>query len=174
MATQEPEQYDTVSFETNMAAFSDYASWGIDLAAFGTHEKQTLVKQDAFLASYVELGSIYRAAPAVGITRQAVQYWNAHDLCGFKARFEFALFAFRESLQDIAIQRIRNPKGNRGSDVLVLGLLNAHWPEKYRQNVVIVDETPRQVLDKLSERRKARVIEGRAKSLELEEGKASE
>ena len=49
-------------------------------------------------------------------------------------------------------------------------MLNAHKPEKYRQNVVITDDRGKEVLNKLSERRKATIIEGESRTLPIEEG----
>ena len=46
-------------------------------------------------------------------------------------------------------ERINDPKGNRGSDILLMFALKAHWPDKYREAVVVGDDTARQVLDKI-------------------------
>ena len=40
--------------------------------------------------------------------------------------------AFADHLESMALTRIREPQGNRGSDVLLIAMLNAHRPELYR------------------------------------------
>ncbi|MCH8330754.1 MAG: hypothetical protein IH946_05155 [Bacteroidetes bacterium] len=45
----------------------------------------------------------------------------------------------------------------------LLAKANAEMPEKYRNNVVVTDDRSKEVLDRLSERRRARIIEGEAK-----------
>jgi len=75
----------------------------------------------------------------MGLSRQLVYYWIAEDSYHFKSRLEHACHSFRERLQDIALSRIEEPQGNRGSDVLLMATLNAHWPEKYRRDSIIVN-----------------------------------
>ena len=144
-------QRNTETYETALAEY------GIEYTALSLQEKETLARQQAFLAAYAEAGSIRKAAPAAGITREGVQYWRRHNTLNFEPRMEAAVHEFREHLQDMAIQRITNPVGNRGSDLLLIAMLNAHWPERYRNNVVVVDDRAKEVLEKLAERRKAKL-----------------
>jgi hypothetical protein len=54
-----------------------------------------------------------------------------------------------ESLMD---ERLQNPKGNRGSDVLLMFKLKAEKPEKYREEVKVVGiEASKQMMDRLRE-----------------------
>lgn len=45
-----------------------------------------------------------------------------------------ALEEFSDRLESIALDRVVNPVGSRGSDILLLGLLNANRPGKFRNN----------------------------------------
>jgi hypothetical protein len=55
-------------------------------------------------------------------------------------------------LQGIIRDRIANPQGNRGSDVLVMFAAKAEMPEKYREEVKVLEvSAPLQMLDKLKE-----------------------
>ncbi|MCH8129245.1 MAG: hypothetical protein IIC70_05010, partial [Acidobacteria bacterium] len=58
--------------------------------------------------------------------------------------------AFADELENIAMDRIRNPEGRLGSDILLITMLNAHKPEKYRTGIVVVDEVPKAVAAKLA------------------------
>ena len=147
------------------------AEYDVDLSSLSFIEKRTVQRQQAFLNSYAIVGEITSAASAAGITRVAVWYWRDADAHGFKRRFEDAVQGYGDSLERLAMERLETPAGNRGSDVLLIALLNANRPEKYRQNVTITDDRGKEVLNKLSERRKANVIEGESRTLPIEEGK---
>jgi len=123
---------------------------GVDLSALDGQKRKQALNQYAFLQSYAINGTITNSAKIVGITPQAVHLWKEQDALGFNARFLKAVEAFADGLEDIAMARIKEPQGNRGSDVLLLAMLNAHKPEKYRTGIVVVDETPKAVAAKLA------------------------
>ena len=103
---------------------------------------------------YAELGSIRAAAKEMGINRKTVNRWIKGDVQGFKERFEESKYDFREMLQDLAVNRVKeqSPKDN---PVLLIALLNAHWAEKYRPQVTSVDDTAKEVLGEMRDRFKA-------------------
>jgi len=45
--------------------------------------------------------------------------------------------------------RLTNPQGNRGSDVLLISQLNARWPEKYKRGTQEQEDTARETLETL-------------------------
>ena len=112
-------------------------------------KKHTLERQEAFLKSYGTCGTTLHAAKAAGISRSVVYQWEKIDHLGFRERWENTRHDFRESIEALCYDRIRNPVGNKGSDVLAIALLNAHYPEKYRQNVTIVDTSAKDLLSRL-------------------------
>ena len=112
-------------------------------------KKHTLERQEAFLKSYAVCGTTLHAAKAAGISRSVVYQWEKIDHLGFRERWENTRHDFRESIEALCYDRIRNPVGNKGSDVLAIALLNAHYPEKYRQNVTIVDTNAKDLLSRL-------------------------
>jgi len=127
------------------------------LEAVGVHfheltiaQKKQAINQHVFLKTFEAAGTNRAAAKSVGITVHAVGIWKREDQLGFNARFNKAVETFADSLEDIAMARIKDPTGNRGSDVLLLAMLNAHKPEKYRTGIVVVDETPKAVAAKLA------------------------
>jgi len=93
----------------------------------------TKAKQDAFLAAYREVGSLKSAAEACELNRNTVSSWNKNDVQGFRAKYSQAKEEFREYLQDLAVGRVQQQKPN-DNPVLLITLLNAHWPEKYRRD----------------------------------------
>ena len=114
-----------------------------------TRKAQQLENQGTFLRLFGQLGTIQAAAEGTGLDRQAHYDWISGDAQGYRARWEDARQRWRETLEQKAMDRINDPQGNRGSDVLLLAMLNAAWPEKYRQNVVVVDDTAKDLLARL-------------------------
>jgi len=58
---------------------------------------------------------------------------------------------YRESLEDLARSRLLDPKGNIGSDVLLMAMLNAAWPEKYKKHEEKRNEAAREALDTMKQ-----------------------
>ena len=87
--------------------------------------------QARFLEAYAREGSLLAARRVTGITRWSYRQWVI-DEPGFSHRVDECKADFGESLEGLALERVRNPDKNRGSDVLLMGLLNANLPHKYR------------------------------------------
>jgi hypothetical protein len=111
-----------------------------------TVKRRQLADQDAFLANYATSGTILSAAKAANVSRQTVYNWRDSGALGFKARFEAAKDSFRESLEDIMFQRLRDPKTH---PVLLIFALKGHWREKYGDSVLPSDDSAKDVLVKL-------------------------
>lgn len=128
-----------------------------DLTLLSGRQRRTWDIQQAFLKAYAKCGSVKGAVRARGReNRTSVYSWEKEDILGFRERFELARQTYREYLEDLALSRIKGPTGNRGSDVLLMFLLKAHWPEKYREGRVSVDDTPKRVMEMLTEMMKDR------------------
>ena len=150
---------DRRDFDSLLAEFGDYSAFGIDETTLDDSEKAILARQTGFLACYAEVGNIYRAAPVSGVGRSTVHQWQHDDVLGFRARFEAAQHTHREYLEDIMFSRILAPEGNRGSDILVIFAVKAAWPDKYRDVVVLGDDTAKDVLKALQSKRTKRTTE---------------
>ena len=117
--------------------------------ALATRELATAESQDAFLALYVKHGTIQRASDGSGANRESVRRWSQDDVLGFSSRFQAAKEAFRESLEELALARLRAPEGNRGSDILLMGMLNANYPDKWSRNLKLTHDVPNELLQSL-------------------------
>jgi len=120
----------------------------------GKEPEDVKARQDFFMTLYSELGSIRAAAKEMGINRKTVNRWIKGDVQGFKERFEESKYDFREMLQDLAVNRVKE-QSPRDNPVLLIALLNAHWAEKYRPQVTSVDDTAKEVLGEMRDRFKA-------------------
>ena len=124
----------------------------------GNRTRDGLLKRQAdFLKAYKEVGTITHAAKIANISRGAVAQWNQLDYEGFRDQFETAKEEFADSLEQMAFQRIQQQKPT-DNPVLLITLLNAHRPDKYRPKPVDVDETAKFILLEL--RNKLKTIIG--------------
>ena len=125
-------------------------SW-TNSAIDGKEPEDVKARQDLFIGLYSEMGSIRAAAKEMNISRRTPTRWIKDDIQGFKERFEEAKFNFREMLQDIAVNRVKE-QSSKDNPVLLIALLNAHWAEKYRPQTTSVDDTAKEVLSDLRDR----------------------
>ena len=102
-------------------------------------------RQSTFLMAYAVAGSIRAAAESIGIIRDTVYTWVREDKNDFRAKFTAVKEDFREYLQDMAMDRVKAQKPG-DNPVLLITLLNAHWPEKYRPNTIVTDGTAKEVM----------------------------
>lgn len=114
----------------------------------GKEPEDVKARQDFFMTLYAELGSIRAAVKEMGLNRRTVNRWMKDDVQGFKERFEEAKYNFREMLQDLAVNRVKE-QGAKDNPILLITLLNAHWADKYRPQTVAVDDTAKEVLSEL-------------------------
>lgn len=104
-----------------------------------------LARRKRFLLAFEECGTISAACRMTGIARSGVKAWAAQDP-EFAEELHAARLAFAEMLEGIALDRVRNPDKNRGSDVLLLGLLNANLPTKYRPQFAMSEDSAKDLI----------------------------
>ena len=98
-----------------------------------------------FLAAYEEWGTVKKGCEAAGVTRHAYGRWTQRDP-DFMRSVDLMKQSFAESLEAIALDRVKNPDKNRGSDVLLLGLLNANKPAKFRPSVAMDQDSAKELI----------------------------
>ena len=102
-------------------------------------------RQDAFLVAYGECGTVRASCAAADVGRSTVDDWNRNDAQGFRVKYAVAKELYREHIQDIAWERVKVQKPN-DNPVLLITLLNAHWPEKYRRDGNVVTNEVREMM----------------------------
>ena len=122
-------------------------SYGIDVDSFDTVQRRMWDDQQAFLGNYAKAGTVLNAARAAHVSRQTVYNWQNSRALAFKERFKAAKESFRESLEDIMFQRLRDPKTH---PVLLIFALKARWPDKYRDDATPPDNSATDVLDAIT------------------------
>ena len=109
----------------------------------GTREGM-LANRKRFLLAFGDCGTISQAAKVIGVHRKTVEMWQKDP--EFAEDLHAARLAFAEMLEGIALDRVRNPDKNRGSDVLLLGLLNANLPAKYRPQFAMSEDSAKDLI----------------------------
>ena len=87
-----------------------------------------------FLKEYAKSKTVSSAVTKLKISRDTVYDWFKQDP-EFKQEFDDAKLAVGEGLESKAFQLIDNmvEKGDYGRPVLLITMLNAHLPERYKQ-----------------------------------------
>jgi len=104
----------------------------------GNNPASIKARKRRYLAAYAETGTIKAACTAAQINRSSVTEWRDSD-AAFRRLEVQAVEVFADSLEELAYARIQNPDKGRGSDLLLITLLNAHKPDKYRPKTVVHD-----------------------------------
>jgi hypothetical protein len=113
-------------------------------------QMQVWNRQELFLAAYAKIGKRGEAAKEAGLSISAVEKWVTGDVYGLRKRMKLAHERYVESLEQLMVERLTNPTGNRGSDVPLMFKLKAEAPEKYREQVKLLNvSAPIQMLDRL-------------------------
>ena len=102
-------------------------------------------RKEIFLAAYEEWGTIRKACEITGISRNGYGNWQKGDP-EFTRRLDLMRQSFAESLEGLALDRVRNPDKNRGSDLLLIGLLNANMPQKYRPQFAMSEDSAKELI----------------------------
>jgi hypothetical protein len=95
--------------------------------------KEIEARQAAFLKAYGEVGTVRKACLLTEVGRSTVGNWQSMDILNFKAKIATAREMFRELIQDTMWERVKEQKPS-DNPVLILALINAHWPEKYKRD----------------------------------------
>ena len=102
-------------------------------------------RKKLWLLAFEEHGTIKASCEVAGIARNTYISWMQHDLEFVKA-YEDMKRSFAESLETIALERVKNPDKGKGSDVLLITLLNSNMPWKYRPQVAMNEDYAKELI----------------------------
>ena len=111
-------------------------------------KKRQWRRQTKYLIAYQETRSKSVAAITSGVTYRTAMKWQKDNEFGFTERLEEADLIFCEGLEQLALERVRMQDA-KANPVLLITLLNANLPNKYRPTVVMNDDTAKDVLSQL-------------------------
>lgn len=124
------------------------SSSGINEEELSARYRKVLKEQDRFLELYEKSRAKGTSAKGVGVVRETVRLWEKKDILGFKKRLEEADEKFCDTLEQKALALIEDMSVTN-SPLLLITLLNANLPHKYRPNVIVPDETAKDMLQEL-------------------------
>ena len=101
-------------------------------------KKRQWRRQTKFLNSYAETRSKTLSASFAGVSYRTIMKWQSSNEFGF----------FCENLEQLALDRVKMQDA-KANPVLLITLLNANLPQKYRPSVVMSDDTAKDVLKEL-------------------------
>ena len=103
------------------------------------------MRQASFLRAYRKIGTHSGAFRVAKISKDTYNKWMKTEP-DFMREVSEARQAFGEYLEEIALERVKNPDKNRGSDVLLLGLLNANLPQKFRPQFAMGEDSAKDLI----------------------------
>ena len=122
-----PSQYEADELERDLNVRFDL---------FAYNDREVWVQQNAYLDAYAYNRTVSDSADAAGVPVSIAQNWEYHNTLGFKRRLEIADLRFSDSLQVLALERVREPNAPAS---LLIELLRAHIPEKFSSNGHVCD-----------------------------------
>ena len=113
--------------------------------------RQRWETQNVLLETYAKRGNPTAGCLAAGVSFRTHDRWLEGNVYGYRERFRLAHRVYIDSLEGMVGTRLEDPKGNRGSDVLLIARLNAEDPDKWRGNSVKL-ELPDELRDFMQRR----------------------
>ena len=120
----------------------------IDINKLPLGQRNTYRRQTKFLKVYEETRSKSVSASYAGVSPSTISKWLREDYLEFKQRYDESDTAFCEGLEQLALERVKMQDA-KSNPVLLITLLNANLPEKYRPSAIMTDDTAKDVLSQL-------------------------
>ena len=105
-------------------------------------------RQEDVLRGFEALGNLTAACESAGVARRTADHWRLKDSLGFAGRLEFAKAGFGDRLEALAWDMVKRMKPGQNPTLLIC-LLNATLPLKYRPAVQVDPVTARDTLSEL-------------------------
>lgn len=119
--------------------------WDIDTSHLTQRQHNTLAHQQAFLEAYADCGNMAGASTASGMSKWSGYRYKDENQFRFKERLLHAHAYYCDRLEGKAHELAMALQPGQNALVL-LALLNANLPDKYRPNAVAPSETMTETL----------------------------
>ena len=107
-------------------------------------------RQEEVLEAFAALGNLTAACESAGVARKTAEHWRRTDALGFAGRLEAAKGGFGDRLESLAWNLVKKMKPGSNPTLLIC-LLNATLPMKYRPAVQVDPVAARDTLAELRE-----------------------
>ena len=105
-------------------------------------------RQEQVLEAFSALGNLTAACESAGVARKTAEHWRRTDALGFANRLENAKGGFGDRLESLAWDLVKKMKPGANPTLLIC-LLNATLPSKYRVQTALDPATARDTLSEL-------------------------
>ena len=116
-------------------------------------------RQEQVLQGFEALGNLTAACEAAGVSRRTAEHWRRVDALGFAGRLELARGGFGDRLESLAWGLVKQMKPGNNPTLLIC-LLNATLPLKYRPAVHLDPVAARDTLSELRQLASTGTAEG--------------
>jgi len=113
-------------------------------------ERYVYNNQERFLAAYQGCGNEAAAAHLVAMHPHTIELWKQNDVLGFTERLRWAFGYFCAQLESKALENALATKPG-GNPLMLITLLNANLPAKYKPSTAFADETAAELMKKIRE-----------------------
>ena len=157
----------------------------VDVDSLDYRQRQTYQRQEVFLEAYVQYGTLLKAAEIANCHYDCAYQWRKRDAFHWIERWQQAVERRREHAErKYVLDRLDNPHGNYGTDVLAIAYMNRIDPDHWRRDIQVTHEVGREVmatLQKIQEQQQPAqlpssdadtpwLVEGKGKPVEEEDG----
>ncbi len=119
----------------------------VDVDSLSYQQQQTYARQEVFLEAYVQYGTLLKAAEIANCHYDCAYQWRKRDAFHWNERWQQAVDRRREYAErKYVLDRLDNPKGNYGTDVLAIAYMNRIDPEHWQRGVTVTHEVGREVM----------------------------
>ena len=105
-------------------------------------------RQEQVLEAFSALGNLTAACESAGVARKTAAHWRRTDALGFANRLENSKSGFGDRLESLAWNLVKKMKPGSNPTLLIC-LLNATLPAKYRVQTALDPATARDTLSEL-------------------------
>lgn len=115
----------------------------------GRHSEKTILwQQETFLKTFAEGASVRSSARIASISRNTLAKWVETDKNGFAKLYDQAQADFKDGLIETAMARIKE-QSPKDSPLLLITMLNAYIPERFRPNTIATEEVAKETISEL-------------------------
>ena len=133
------------------------------MASVERHE--IVLKKQEFLGMLRVHGTVRKACEFSGVARSRYKTWRQRDV-DFAEMVDAAFADYADMLQDIMFNRIKNPEKGIGTDSLLIFALQGAKPEVYRPQIMVEQDTAKQLMSEWFKTRKEEKKEEHAEMAE--------
>ena len=123
--------------------------------------------QEVFCIAFAKTGTIKKACQIAGINRESVRLWEKNDVQGFREKYRRAQDEHADWLLELTWDRLENPKGNLGTDTLLIAANNTY--NSWRDTTMIgVDDSVLAAIVGITNQQDKLRLEKESEAIEIE------